>query len=269
MTLRMGCISYINVLPVTLGLESGAVPFPGELVKAEPTRLNALTRQGELDITAVSSIEYLSCYQHYRIVSGVGLSSPDAVQSVKLFSLLPVDQLAGRSVAVTRASATSRTLLQVLLPGVRVVDLDEVELSAEQPAVLLIGDQALTGAPSAPYQLDLGKAWKDLTGLPMVFAVWLARRPLPVGEAEAWLQRSWQWGQAHQEEVLSAAQDRTGLGEAELQRYFQGLRYHLGEQELDSLCLFYRLAAEQGLVDLPPGDWQTELRPPQVQGVRL
>lgn len=266
--MKMGCISYINVLPVTLGLELGQVPFPGELVRAEPTQLNAMTRRGELDVTAVSSIEYLACYQHYRIVSGVGLSSPGAVRSVKLFSMLPPDRLQGQQVAVTRASATSRTLLQVLLPGIRVVALDRLELSEEQPAVLLIGDQALTGGLEATYELDLGQAWRDLTGLPMVFALWLVRRPLPPGMAEEWLQTSRAWGQAHRAEVRAVACQRTGLELADVERYFEGLSYHLGDRELDSLCLFYRLAAEQGLVQLPGGDWQSELRPPQIQGAR-
>jgi chorismate dehydratase len=260
--MKLGCISYINVLPVTMGLETGAVPFSGELVHAEPTRLNALTRRGALDITAVSSIEYLSCMEHYRVVTGVGLSSPGAVQSVKLFSLLPLDQLAGRTVAVTRASATSRTLLQVLLPGLHIVDLNEApELTERQPAVLLIGDQALTGPPQAAYELDLGLAWKELTGLPMVFAVWLARRPLPLALAEDLLHRSRDWGHAHREEVLAEAGRRTGLSRAQLERYFQGLSYGLGARELESLSLFYRLAAQQGLVRLPTGNWEAELGP--------
>lgn len=248
--MRLGSISYINVLPVTLGLERNQVGFEGELVRAEPSVLNAMTRQGQLDATAVSSIEYLSCWQLYRVVQGVGLSAPAAVQSVKLFSLLPIDQLHGRIVAVTKASATSRTLLQVLVPGLQVVDLEQPpKLSEKQPAVLLIGDQALT-APPAPYELDLGQAWKDKTGLPMVFAVWLCKRTLQEGP-EQLLQRSRDWGTQHWDQVIEESMRRTGLDAATLERYFGGMRYHLGETELQSLNLFYKLAAEQGLVQLP------------------
>lgn len=247
--MKLGCISYINVLPVTLGLELNQVGFEGELVRAEPTQLNTMTRLGQLDVTAVSSIEYLSCWQTYRVVQGVGLSSPAAVQSVKLFSLIPIVELAGKSVAVTKASATSRTLLQVLVPGLRVVDMESPQLSAQQPAVLLIGDQALT-APSAPYELDLGQAWKDRTGYPMVFAVWLARRSLAEGP-EQLLHRSRDWGLEHWSQVIQAGVERTGLSEATIERYFAGMRYHLGARELESLNLFFKLAAEQGLVQLP------------------
>jgi chorismate dehydratase len=246
---KLGCISYINVLPVTLGLELNQVGFEGELVRGEPTHLNALTRQGLLDVTAVSSIEYLSCWQTYRVVQGVGLSSPAAVQSVKLFSLLPIAELAGKTVAVTKASATSRTLLQVLVPGLRVIDMEQPRLSPQQPAVLLIGDQALT-AEAAPYELDLGQAWRDRTGYPMVFAVWLARRSLAEGP-EQLLHRSREWGQQHWSRVIAEGVARTGLDEATIAGYFAGMRYDLGPRELESLNLFYRMAAELGLVQLP------------------
>ncbi len=246
--MKFGSISYINVLPVTLGLERNQVGFAGELVRAEPSCLNAMTRAGQLDATAVSSIEYLSCYQLYRVVQGIGLSAPAAVQSVKLFSLIPIHQV--REVAVTKASATSRALLQIVLPGIKVRDLDQPPvLNEKQPAVLLIGDQALTW-PAAPYELDLGQAWKDKTGLPMVFAVWLCKRTLERGPEEI-LERSRAWGLKHWDEVLSESSRRTGLSSERLDRYFRGMRYHLGETELKSLNLFYKLAAEQGLVQLP------------------
>lgn len=253
--MKLGNIGYINVLPVTLGIESGQVPFSGQLVQAEPSELNRLTRLGLLDITAVSSIEYVSCARDYRLVQGVALSSPGAVQSVKLFSLFPVEELAGRKVAVTRASATSRALLQILLPAIEVEDLPSAfdgTLTPQCPAVLLIGDQALTGAPLAPFQLDLGQAWRDRTGLPMVFAVWLARRS-GSSDAEGLLRASRDWGLLHAQEVIAEAARRTGWAAEPLQGYFAGLRYHLGPCELESLELFYRLARERGLISsLPP-----------------
>lgn len=247
--MKLGCISYINVLPVTLGLELNQVGFDGELVRGEPTRLNAMTRQGQLDVTAVSSIEYLSCWQTYRVVPDVGLSSPGAVKSVKLFSRLPIGELSGRRVAVTKASATSRTLLQILVPNLQVVDLETPELSENQPAVLLIGDQALT-APAAPYELDLGQAWRERTGYPMVFAVWLARRTLSEGPEKV-LHRSREWGRQNWLRVVEEGVKRTGLPASTIQSYFDGMRYHLGPTERASLNLFYRMAAEQGLVQLP------------------
>lgn len=257
--MKLGCLSYINAFPVTLGLELGEVEFQGQLVSAEPTRLNALTREGALDVTAISSIEYLSCWQTYRLVEGVALSSPGEVLSVRLFSRLPLGELPGQRVAVTTASATSRTLLQILIPGIQVVPLEgPPELTDEHPAVLLIGDQALTSPLQAPYGLDLGEAWHQRTGHPMVFALWLARRSLPSGYAEEVLHRSRQWGENHRPRVLQEAQRRTGLPAELLDRYYQGLHYYLGARELASLELFYRLAGEYGLADVPPELFQKE-----------
>ncbi len=187
---------------------------------------------------------------HYKLPPSL-LDQPRIGNSnSKLFSVLPIEQLPGRTVAVTRASATSRTLLQVLVPNLNIVDLDQPpQFSQKQPAVLLIGDQALT-APAAPYELDLGQAWKEKTGLPMVFAVWLCKRTLEEGP-EKYLERSREWGTKNWDQVIAESMRRTGLDAATLESYFGGMRYHLGETELKSLNLFYKLAAEQGLVKLP------------------
>ena len=45
----------------------------------------------------------------------------------------------------------------------------------EQPIELVIGDEALVRKSSFSKTLDLGLVWKELTGLPFVFAVWQSR----------------------------------------------------------------------------------------------
>lgn len=235
--MKLGCISYINVLPVMWGLESGAVPFQGEQVRAHPSHLNAMMRNGELDITAVSSIAWrnLASELPYQRVHGVALSCFGPVQSVKLFSSVPPEQL--QRVGVTPATDTSRTLLRILLPHAEQVPLaDTPELSARQPAVLLIGDQALLHAPAAPYELDLGAAWRQRTGLPMVWALWLEK---PGSGAAELLMRSWHWGQEHRDEVLAEAGRRTGLSRSRLEDYYACLHFGWGEPERAGLQRFY------------------------------
>src|SRR5665213_4630797 len=49
-------------------------------------------------------------------------------------------------------------------------------IAGNKTARLLIGDKVVCDEPAGlPHQLDLGGAWKDLTGLPFVFAAWMAR----------------------------------------------------------------------------------------------
>lgn len=261
--MRVGVLAYINSLPVTWGLESGQVG-PGTQILSEPPReLNRMTQEGSLDITPVSSIQWLHCHQCYRAVPGLALSSRGPVQSVKLFSRAPVDQLAGQRVAVTGASATSRVLLQILIPGLIPVPLEGAPaLSAALPACLLIGDQALLEAPEADYSLDLGQAWFERTGLPMVFALWLVRRDRSSSQASELLGASQSWGDAHRDEVLAEAGRRTGLSRERLDDYYRGLYFSVGEAEQRGLFEYYRQAAELGLAPACPDNLRTEFGTP-------
>ena len=252
--MKIGCLAYINSLPVTWGLESGAVTPGTEVISAEPSRLNQLTQEGALDVTPVSSIQWLHCHERYRALPGLALSSRGPVQSVKLFSRIPVAELAGKRVAITGASATSRILLQILVPGLIPVALQgPPQLSADLPACLLIGDQALLQAPPAEHSLDLGQAWFEHTGgLPMVFAMWLVHRRADLEAASRLLRESQQWGLRNRDQVLREAARRTGLSAARLDDYYRGLYFHVGEAEQRGLFEYYRQAARLGLAPEAP-----------------
>lgn len=250
--MRLGVLSYINAMPLTYGLEGGQVPFAGTVVRGEPSWLNAEARAGRLDVTAVSSAEVAACPGNYHVLPGFCLAARGAVQSVRLFSRLPLGELAGRNVAVTSASATSRILLQVLVEGIRPVELrGEPRLDEEVPATLLIGDRALREVPEATHVYDLGELWRATTGRPMVFALWVATRPEHVLRATAALERSRTWGEAHRDLVLEEAARRTGLEVERLVRYFACLDYRLDDEAVEGLREFYRRGARLGL--LPSG----------------
>lgn len=250
--MRLGVLSYINSMPLTYGLESQAVPFDGEVVRAEPTALNGLADSGLLDVTPVSSVQFLRCHRDYQLVPGVCLAAPGAVQSVRLFSSVPFEALREQRVAITSASATSRVLLQILVPGIIPVELQgEPVLTPELPAALLIGDRALRPVEGASHVLDLGEAWSRRTGLPMVFAVWLASRRLSPQEPAAILASSRAWGERHHGVILDEAARRTGHSRERLEDYFAALTFRMDEAALEGLGEFYRQAASLGL--LPEG----------------
>jgi len=250
--MRLGVLSYINSMPLTYGLESKAVPFDGEVVRAEPSVLNTLADSGLLDVTPVSSVQFLRCHRDYQLVPGVCLAAVGAVQSVRLFSSLPFEELREQRVAITSATATSRVLLQILVPGIIPVELQgEPELDEHVPAALLIGDRALRPVKGAAHVLDLGEAWSRRTGLPMVFAVWLASRRLSREQPAAILDRSRTWGEAHHGLILEEAARRTGHSRERLEDYFGALTFRMDEAALEGLGEFYRQAARLGL--LPEG----------------
>src|SRR5881398_3733528 len=241
--IRLGRISYVNMAPVFYRLEAEV-----EEVQGVPTELNRRLVAGEIDLAPISSIEYARHADSLRILPRLCVSSEGAVDSIQLVSRVPLERV--RSVAVTPESATSVVLTKVLLP-----EAEHVPLGEAADARLLIGDAALKSAFEDPTpHYDLGRLWLERTGLPMVFAVWACREPVPAGlvELEDALVASVRAARAEPETLAHEAAERYGYPAGFLARYFEKLRYRFGPRERAGLYTFLELAQEVGELDEVP-----------------
>ncbi|EPR43579.1 protein of unknown function DUF178 [Desulfovibrio sp. X2] len=252
---RLGRISYLNVLPIYYPIESGNVRGPLSVVSAPPAELNLLARAGKLDVSACSSFEYASAADDYFLVPDLAIGSRGHVRSVLLLSRLPVAKLDGKSVRVSYQTHTSVALLKLFLQqrvGVDVTyttgDVTRALASGERPdAFLAIGDEAmrLSAHPDYPHRWDLGSVWLDWTALPFIFGVWIARRaaaaenPGPVREACRALVEAKDWSKARPELVAELAAAQGGFTVPDMRTYFEGLVYDFGEREKDGLSVFF------------------------------
>ena len=268
MTIRIGRIPYINCYPVYGAIDRGLVPIDAELVDGVPTALNAHMAAGELDISVVSAVEYARDSRRYLLLPDLAISCDGPVRSVMLFSSRPATDLGGRRVLVSRSSMTSVALLELLFENVwhsRPVfvpsdaELSDVEQfsSETHDARLVIGDAALllgsgAGGKSAyPYAYDLGATWKQWTGLPFVFAVWVAQRTTPVKPAlvaHAGLIASRDWGLRNLSVLAGQASAATGVDHSLCEQYLSGLDYGLSYPHLAGLTDFYRRLVARGRV---------------------
>lgn len=184
--LRIGKIPYTNLFPIFFSMQCHCDCSAYEFIEGPPSSLNRMLREGQLDISPSSSIEYLKNPDMYEIVPGHSISSTGSVLSILLFSRRPIDQLEGAEVAVSSQSETSVALLDIVLrkfygfEKISLISSDSPELSGKE-AFLLIGDDALKAGSSGGTNkgltvYDLGKIWHDHTGLPFVFALWIARK---------------------------------------------------------------------------------------------
>jgi chorismate dehydratase len=167
-----------------------------DLVKATPTELIEELRHGRLDAALVSSIEAVRV-PGYRVVPTLGIACKQEIRSVRAFRRPGTI----RSVGLDRSSATSAALLRILLARVHAGEVAaDVTFSAIAPTVapaqtpydlvLLIGDHGLAADPGGREVWDLGAKWRQLTGLPFVFAVWLLRDGVDAGNVLPVLQRA-------------------------------------------------------------------------------
>ena len=111
--LRVGMISAINTLPIYWGLTRGLVDFPCRLVAGSPAQLNGMLRAGELDVSAISSVEYSLAAGSYLVLPGFSIAAQGKVGSVLFFMRRPPGELGGQKVLLTENSATSCALLRV------------------------------------------------------------------------------------------------------------------------------------------------------------
>lgn len=256
--LRLGHIEYSNCLPVhALLLERGAAGV--ELCRGVPSALNAALASGGIDVAPCSSIEFARHVERYRLLSGIVIGAYGAVESIVLESRRPLSDLAGATIAVPTASATSVVLLRVLLerrlgvhPVYRWFDQTGVDpLESGADAALWIGDVALR-RPAAPDRLtfDLGTEWTDWTGLPFAFALWqTSAGPERDGELRA-LQRllleSLEYFESDVEGLAARHAATFGFTPARLAQYWRRLRYRLTPAVKQGLGQFYAHAAALG-----------------------
>lgn len=196
--MRVGRIGYINCTPVYGAIDRGLQTLAGELVTGAPSELNDLLVAGELDVSVISAVEYARHARDLVLLPDLAISCDGPVQSVALFSRVPVADLDRRTVLVSASSRTSVALVELLCRHVWRVRPRLAQARAEaadlgtlaglpHDAVLVIGDPALLLAAQGSYQhrYDLGSEWQLWTGLPFVFAVWAARRDAPVAAVRA------------------------------------------------------------------------------------
>lgn len=264
--MRIGRIPYINCYPVYGAIDRGVVPLDATLVDGVPTDLNRRMASGELDISVVSAVEYARDSERYLLLPDLAISCDGPVRSVMLFAKRPATDLTGRPVLVSRSSMTSVALLELLfenvwharprfVPGDAEVS-DVIDPGKEDAdARLVIGDAALVLGSNHrdryPHIYDLGQMWKQWTGQPFVFAVWVAQRTTNVKEAlvaHAGLIASRDWGLSNLPELADQAHRATGVARATCNEYLSGLDYGLSYPHLAGLTEFYRRLVERGRI---------------------
>ncbi|WP_165227212.1 menaquinone biosynthetic enzyme MqnA/MqnD family protein [Aquisphaera insulae] len=271
--IRIGAVSYLNAKPLYYRLEEF---HPGVELKLEvPSLMAKDLAAGELDIALIPSVEFLRGAElGYEILPGFAIAARGPVLSVKLFSRVPFDRI--DRLALDEGSRTSQALARIWLDeawgcrpsAIEALPLGMAVLESTADAVLVIGDRAML-VPEGPFLAvaDLGEAWRALTGLPFVFALWVARRGADLRDLPAALERSRAEGLANADAIAREHGPRLGLDVATCYHYLtRALSYDLGEPELSGLKLFARKAAALGLA--PEGVNLAFHRPRDLAGRR-
>jgi chorismate dehydratase len=246
--LQIGSVSYLNAKPLIFGLESQR---DLNLQLEVPSRLLAGLESSRFDAALLPSIDYQRL-GNLRIVPAGGIGCDGPTLTVRVFSTRPINQIT--TLACDTDSHTSVALARIILAesyGIhpRIVDLNH-DAETIGAARLLIGDKVVCEEPvGMDYQLDLGSAWKTLTGMPFVFAVWTARAGVDLGDLPARLEQAKQAGMQNLSEIISRHAIPRGWPAGMALQYMTAyLKYDVGPKQLDAIRQFHRLAKKYDLI---------------------
>lgn len=244
--MRIGFIDYLGSFPLNAAFRLGIQQTDWQFVYDTPSRLNALFKEGKLDISQVSSTTCLE--GSYPYFQDFGIAARKKILSVNLYLKNGLQSLQGK-VGLTSQSSTSHALLKVLCAYHWKVAPQFSPLTtpySQYDAVLLIGDEALNNQHLDGFEqtLDLADIWTQFTSLPFVFSLFAIGNHVSFDNNALFhkrLEASLNWGENNPEEILALAQKRSNLPLSFLRSYYDLHTYRLTQKEREGFTAFTKL----------------------------
>ena len=277
--LRISVVQYLNTAPLVHGFVYGPLQGKYELSFTLPSKCADDLRDGLADVAIIPAIEYQRI-DNLVMLPDLAIAAKRRVRSLLIVSRKPIQEVT--SIVLDRSSRSTQALTRILCaehwhiaPKFSEEILSTPTMLEHSDAALLIGDPALRlaisianyatlgadgelmcnadkagiNAAGTLYAYDVVQAWRRLSGLPAVLAVWAARRESITAGVAADFAASRAYGVAHLEEIAEAAADELGLPAEELLTYLrENIDYTLSGENLAGLELYYCLAAKLGLI---------------------
>ncbi|MCY2932426.1 MAG: menaquinone biosynthesis protein [Planctomycetota bacterium] len=228
--LRFASVPYANAAPLAAFLPEGTVSY------SPPAQLLAKLTSGQADAALIPVADFLTRPELVRL-GNLGICADGAVRSVLLKCNKPLAEVC--TVQADPASRTSNALVRVLMTHHFRCSVELTDDPGADAAVV-IGDRALTLPPAPAGDIDLAQAWKTMTGLPFVFAVWACRDGHPRREELGRLvAAAYTRGQGASHELARLWADKLNLPFQSVHEYLTRIiRYWIGPREEQALALF-------------------------------
>lgn len=237
--INVAAVSYLNTKPLLYGIENGSLKEQMNLFLDYPSKIAQGLIDGKYDIglVPVAIIPYLP---QWEIIGSYGIAAHGPVASVSIFSEKPIDQL--KTIYLDYQSRTSVQLAQILvkhylkLEHINFLPAPEnyIDLINHDIGGVIIGDRALKLKNKFKYDYDLAEHWHQFTGLPFVFATWIATQPLPESFILDFNQANG-LGMQHLNEII----EKNYIDYYDLHQYYtKDIQYHIGALEQEGMNKF-------------------------------
>lgn len=248
--IKIAMVSYKNTLPFSYGFDHYADSFKVfDLSLHNPAECARAFLADIVDIALVPAA-FLHKHPETRVITDACIGSDGPVSSVCLLSNTSIQNV--KEVILDNHSMTSNALVKVLCRNLWNIEPSYLkkdvslgyDLSSENSAVVMIGDKVFEFESQYRYKYDLGNYWKEMTNLPFVFAVWVAKKHVPVEVIDK-LNRILELGVANIDTILSNL-SKEGL---DYETYLKlNLKYNFSENYKQGLNRYLSLIPQESLV---------------------
>lgn len=236
--IRVGAVSYLNTRPFIWGLENAPIWNQISVSRDFPSAIAQQLAHQQIDI-GLLPVAALAQLPGAQVISDFCIGSQGPVASVAIFSDVPLEEVT--TIWLDYQSKTSVALAQILmkeywhfLPEWKPGNTDFIKHIGGTEAAVVIGDRALELIPKHRYMYDLGAAWTAYTGLPFVFAAWVANRQLTPDFLMAF-NEALSWGIAN----IDALIPQLPPVSYDIATYYHtNIRYELTEKSKEGMELF-------------------------------
>ncbi len=280
--LRISIVEFLNTAPLVWGFTDGPLAGKYDLSFAVPSQCAEDLRAGRADVGIIPSIEYQRM-DDVVALPGMAIASKNEVRSLLVVSKVPIEM--AKSFALDTNSRSTVGLARILSqrhwniePEFMDMPPDPDKMLERADAALVIGDPALRlrlaidflqgktpsggsccccdGEDASPikgvetlFVYDMAQQWREMTGLPAVLAIWVARRGVLSPEMIADFQASRDYGLSHIGDIAEGAALKLELPPRDLERYLiENIDFSLDEENLAGLKRYYEECARAGLI---------------------
>ena len=181
--IRISAVSYTNTKPFMYGLQHSGILNKIELSLDMPSDCAQKLIDDVVDIGLIPVAATLSLPK-WDIVSDYCIGAAGPVNSVFIFSNCDIREV--KTLQLDPESRSSNNLARVLMKNFWkadhqiIVNAPDYTTSTDpNTAFVLIGDRTFGKKEQYKYVYDLSEEWLSFTGLPFVFAAWIANKPIP------------------------------------------------------------------------------------------
>jgi chorismate dehydratase len=278
--LRISIVEFLNTAPLVWGFTDGPLAGKYDLSFAVPSQCAEDLRAGRADVGIIPSIEYQRM-EDVVALPGMAIASKQEVRSLIVVSKVPIEM--AQTFALDTNSRSTVGLARILSQKHWNIDPEFIDMPPDAnlmlscaDAALLIGDPALrvrlqidalqAKTPSGDgccgyadehpikgietlFVYDMAQQWREMTGLPAVLAIWVARRGVITPEVTEDFQASREYGLAHINDIAEGAALKLELPPRELERYLtENIDFSLDDENLAGLRRYYEECAKAGLI---------------------